>query len=210
MSKQKTTYGPLATPEGRLSWPSLAAPNTTGKYPDNKYSATILIPKTANFDALKAACLEAAKLTWPQAGITDLSKLKLPFKAGDDKPDQEGYPGTVYLTCKTKNKPIIVGPDRQDYAGPLKAGDYIRLSVTAGGFPLNVDREVGLALKAAGKFIMEGRDAEGRQQMFRPAVTFYLNSVQFLREGASLGGTTGVKAFEDAPASASDDADLFR
>ena len=213
MASENKNFGPVATPEGRLSWPSLSEPNTKGKFPDGKYGASILIPKSVSIDVLKDACFQAAKLTWPGLlnSVAGIGKLKLPFKDGDAKAEQEGYAEHVYLTCKSKSKPVIVDAARRDYLGALKGGDYVRFSVTAGAFRLNLDAEAAAAFRSAGKTVMEGVDKDQKRYLYRPAVTFYLNSVQFLREGAALGGGgSGVKAFEDAPVADHGGDDLFR
>lgn len=208
MAKQKTTVGPKATPEGRLSFAHLDAPNTGGNYPSNKYEGTLLMPNTSNFDTLKAMCLEAARLQWPDLNL-QLSDIRLPFRDGNEK-TMDGYRDTIYIKAKTKNKPLVVGPDRTDYTGPIKSGDYVRFSVTADGYKMNLQREVAEALQAAGKKIVTGRDERGQQVWWRPAVTFYLNSVQFLREGPAFGAASGVQAFEDEPAASAADDALFR
>jgi hypothetical protein len=211
MAKAKTpTVGPLATPEGRLSFPHLSAPETGGRYPSNKYVATLIIPNTANFEALKAACLQAAQAMWPDKGLTTLGQLKLPFRNGDEKAATSPFMvGTIYIKCKSTFKPPVVGPTRvnvggvnkfPDYTGPIKGGDYVRLSVTAFPYQMNLDREVGAALRAAGKTIFDGVNEQGQPCCWRPSVTFMLDGVQFLREGAALGGGgDGVKAFDDGP-----------
>lgn len=207
-SKPKTTVGPLATPEGRLSFPHLAAPETTGQYPSNKYSAIILMPKTANMETLKAACVKAAQLTWPHLNIQTLAQIKLPFRDGDEKA-LDGYKDSIYINCKTKNKPAIVGPNRQDYIGAIKGGDFIRLSVTAGAYKQQLTAEVAQALQQAGKLVQSGPNPQtGQVEHWRPAVTFYLNVVQYLREGPAFGGG-GAQVFEDEPVAASAERDLF-
>jgi hypothetical protein len=190
----------------------LNEPNTGGKYPSGKFEGTILIPKTADFAALKDAVLKVAQLNWPDLNLTSLGQIKLPFKDGDIKEGIDGYEGTLYLVCKSGYKPALVGPDRRDYVGPVKAGDFVRFSVTAGAFKLNLEREAGMALKSAGKTVVDGRDENGRPQLWRPAVTFYLNAVQWLREGPAFGGGSGgVEAFGAPEAeTATGGDDLFR
>lgn len=209
-SKPKTTVGPLATPEGRLSFPHLATPETEGQFPSNKYVGTLLIPKTANIDVLKAACVKAAQLTWPEQNIQTLGQIKLPFRDGDEKA-LDGYAGNIYIVCKTKNKPVVVGPNKEDYIGTIKGGDFVRFSVTAGAYKQQLTLEVAQALQSAGKLVVTGRNANGQQENWRPAVTFYLNAVQYLREGPAFGGGGGVNAFDDVSAGAASQAerDLF-
>ena len=199
----------VATPEGRLSFPHLGAPETTGKFPCNKYVATLLIPKTSNFDALKTACLEAAKAEWPHLNITVLGQLRLPFRDGDEKKNLLGMEGCFYIKSTSKSKPPIYGANRKEYLGPIKGGDFVRFSVVAWPFQLNLERETGEALKAAGKTVVEGVDDRGAKTWWRPAITFLLDAVQFRREGPSLGGGGGAAAFDDGTPDAVAGNDIF-
>lgn len=207
--KPRTTVGPLATPEGRLSFPHLDAPETGGQYPSNRYIATIVMPKTADFTALKEACLKTCMLTFPNIGITSLAQIRLPFRDGDEKTSLDGYAGMVYLKCKSKNKPPVFGPNREDYVGPIKGGDYVKFSVTAGAWKQQVEAEVAAALRSAGKFVVTGQDEQGRPMNWRPAATFYLNAVQWRREGAAFGGGGGNPDVFDDAENAADAAALF-
>lgn len=210
-AKPKTpTVGPLATPEGRLSFPHLTAPETTGQFPSGKFVATLLIPKTADLTAMKAAILTAAQQMWPNLNITSLGQVRTPFRDGDERKQQPGMENHYYIKCKSTFKPAIYGLDRKEYIGPIKAGDFVRLSVVAFPFKNNLDREVAMALKQAGKLIVEGVDEQGRQSYWRPAVTFMLDSVQFRREGPAFGGGGSATVFDDGDApSAAGANDIF-
>lgn len=194
------TVGPLATPEGRLSFPHLTAPETGGQFPSNKYVGTLLMPKTSDLTAMKDAVLKAAQQMWPNLNITSLGQVRTPFRDGDERKQQPGMEGCFYIKCKSAYKPAIFGPDRKEYIGPIKAGDFVRFSVVAFPFKQNLDREVATALKQAGKLIVDGVNERGEQVFWRPAVTFMLDSVQFRREGPALGGGGNAAVFDDGDA----------
>lgn len=210
MAKQKVPVpDPVATPEGRLSFPHLTAPETTGQFPSGKFVATLLIPKTADLTVLKDVIVKAAQLAWPNLNITQISQVRTPFRDGDERKQQPGMEGCFYIKCKSNYKPAIFGLDRKEYLGPIKAGDYVRFGVTAWAFKLNMDREVAQALKQAGKLVQEGVDEQGRQTFWRPAVTFLLNNVQFRREGPAFGGGASADVFDDGDAPAAGQPDIF-
>ena len=118
--------------------------------------------------------------------------------------------GQVYIRCTSKRKPTIVGPNKQDYLGLIKGGDYVRFAVTAGAYKQQLTREVAEALRAAGKLVVTGPNAQGQQENWRPAATFYLNAVQFLREGPAFGGGAGgADAFDEVAPPATPAGDLF-
>ena len=203
MAKTKSfTVGPLATPEGVLNFPHIYAPETEGQYASGKYVTTLLIPKTADLTKLKAACLEAAQGQWPELKITTLGQVKLPFRDGDEKAEQRGFAGCVYIKCKSGYQPSVLGVGKGDKGEFLpypnaKGGDTARLSVTAGAWKQNLEKETYDALKTAGKTVVDGLDDKGKKTYWRPAVTFYLNAVQIRKAGSFGGGGDASKTFDD-------------
>jgi len=179
----------LLTPTGRVSFPHLAAPDTVGQYADNKYKLSLLIPKkptdaadAARLQALKDAVIKCATDTWPDRkwakGKPSFAELMHPFKDGDQKKDLAGHEGCFVLTCKTKNKPTIVGKKTtvNGKAGfpniegeEVYGGCYARLIVTA------------MSYEQAGK----------------PGVTFLLETVQKRAEGERFGRGSNTAMLED-------------
>lgn len=197
MAKAIKTVGPIRTPEGRLSFPHLYAPEMTGRFPCRKFVTSFLIPKTSDLTALIAACVKAAQQEWPTAGITNANQIRVPFKDGDAKPGK-GADGCWVIKCKSKNKPLIVDRTAQPFAGTVKGGDFAYLSVKAFPYVLATDGETAAVLRANGKLILAGTNEEGQAISGRPAVTFFLEAVQFLREGVAFAGTgaNGTSVFE--------------
>ena len=199
MAKAKRTVGPIRTPEGRLSFPHLRAPEETGQYASGKFITSFLIPKTADIQALLAACVQCAQNEWPTAGIVGPQQIRMPFKDGEGRPETAGH---WIIKAKSTSRPTLVDGARNSYAGTVKGGDFARLAVLAFPWEQNLEIEMANALKAAGKTIMSKTDASGKVTNFRPAITFLLDSVQWLREGPALGGSgggVGVFEIESAP-----------
>lgn len=200
---QSTIVGPIRSPEGQLAFPHLMLPETTGKFPSNKFVTTFLMPATTSVAELVAACLLTAQKEWPALGITQARQIKLPLRKGADKPGWEGF---IFFKAKSKNKPPLLDARKQVWTGTPKAGDFCKLAVSAMAYKQQVDPEIVPALQAAGILISTGVDENNRPMSWRPATTFLLNGVQWLRAGQPIGGqgaVDGTAAFqEEAPPAA--------
>lgn len=205
--RKSTIVGPLRSPEGHLAFPHLLAVDTGGKFPSGKFDTILLIPRTANTEELVAACVKSAQLEWPDLGITGPLQIKLPIRKGADKPGWEEY---LFLKAKSKSKPPIVDARKAPWPGEPKGGDLVRLALSAMPYKQQIDPEIAAALQAQGKLVRTGM-IDGKNVSWRPATTFLLNGVQFLRAHPPIGGTggvDGVTAFqEEAVAATSTEAD---
>jgi hypothetical protein len=94
---------------------------------------------------------------WPKG-------LDFPFRDGDEKPELEGYPRTIYASAKSKQMPGLVGPDRQPILNEAEfyAGCYARAEITAYAYDTGNNKGVGLGLKNIQK-IGEGAKFSGRK-----------------------------------------------
>lgn len=118
MSLMKATKneatGNLLTPKCRMVYPALFEPRSM-KGSDNKprYEVTLLVPKAANIDVLKAAAQEAAKEKFG----ADVGKIKLrnPFLRTGDYPRlgeyADDYPTMIRANAKREFPPQVVRPD---------------------------------------------------------------------------------------------------
>lgn len=157
----------------RLLYVNLFVPRAGNPGDDEKYSVCLLIPKTAKktIMSIKAA-MEAAKV----AGIAKLggkvpSNLKNPLHDGDTEKDLEEspeYAGCYFMNVSAKQKPTVVGTER-DIDGKLipitdpmevYSGCYARVSINFAAYNWNGSKGIGA----------------------------YLNNVQKLADGESLGG----------------------
>jgi hypothetical protein len=159
----------IVTPPGRLSFPHLINPDTKGQYADDKWKATLIIPKKSDFAKMKAAVLKCAKETWGRDFT--LGELMHPFNNGDLKAEKlPDYAGCITVTAKTTKRPMIVGPDRNAIpAEDAYAGCNARLIVTAFSY----------------------------EQKGKPGVTLLLSVVQFLGDNTPFGKGQDLGVLDD-------------
>lgn len=178
----------VLTPEFRVSFPNVFQARAAMEGQDPKFGLTMLFPKNANLNELKAAVKEAVvnkwgadPAKWPVDKLTGKSRLRLPFRAGEEK-DYAGYgPDIIFASATSKIKPGLVGPDVKPIIDPSEfyAGCYARATVTA--FAYDVKGNVGIALG--------------------------LRNVQKVRDGEPLGGKNSPENDFDAIAVPSDERD---
>ena len=150
------------------------------------YSVELLIPKT---DVDGITKIKAAMKSALEKKFGDLSKvkgLKNPLKDGDGNkqdgsPHGPEYHGHFYLRCKSTEKPGVIDIKGKEIINPTDfvSGDYCRASIMASAYDSNM--------------------AKG--------VTFYLNNLQKVADGESLGGTK-TSAAEDFGVQGSANADF--
>lgn len=178
----------IITGPHRLTFLHLTAPNSGGQYRTNKYEATVLIAKD-NAEAVKIlrdAAMKAAREIWPGIEMKDVS---IGVRDGDEKAHLEGYPGHWFINPRSKNAVPTYGPAREVIgAADIRAGDWCRVCLTAGAYRKNLDPELARDLAAAGRKVFKEAGEGGKVSYYRPAVTFYLNAVQYVRRGEPFGG----------------------
>lgn len=154
----------------RLSFVHIFEPHAVEDGQDEKYSVSIIIPKTdkATLTAIRAA-IEAAK----ELGKTKKwggkipAKLKLPLRDGDeDRPEDEAYANSYFINCSSAQKPGVVDKFCQPIldAEQVYSGCYGRVAINF--YPFDTSGSKGVA---AG-----------------------LNNVQKLKDGDSLTGRTSA------------------
>lgn len=131
----------VITPKCILSYPVFDTPKPDDNGGGPWYSCTLVfVPdadgKLPDLGPLQAAVIEAAKQQFPGADVVQMFKdeeLKSPFRKDAKK---KGYPeGSRFFSCKTKNKPGVVGlaPGADGkpapYTGELYPGLEVRASV---------------------------------------------------------------------------------
>jgi len=177
----------VRTARGRLSYPYLFAPNK-----DDKFSVSLLFPKTADLTALEEAIELAAKEFFGPDYAKKYPKLKKPILKTAESPaigvDPEEFPFFIRTNTRAtsgKPGPQIVDHDLAPVTDPLEvyAGRWAILSITVKGY-----------------------DVDGNR-----GVTCYLSNVQVLEHGERLGGggIPAAQEFEAVPISESAD-NLFR
>jgi hypothetical protein len=174
MANQNANATKVITGKVRLSYANLFVPRAGKPGDEEKYSVCLLIPKSdkKTLMLIKAA-IEAAKV----AGVAKLggkvpSNLKTPIHDGDvdkDLDESPEYAGCYFMNVSAKQKPAVVGTER-DIEGKLipitdptevYSGCYARVSVNLAAY---------------------NHPAGGK------GIGAYLNNVQKMADGESLGG----------------------
>lgn len=148
----------------RFSYASLTQPRADKDGLNPKYSTAILIPKKdkqtlARIQKAIDAAIQIGKEKKWGGKIPPAAKLSLPLHDGDDeKPDDENYAGQMYLNCSSKQKPGIVGPDRQPILSEeeIYSGMYGHVSLNFFPYDSNGNKGVGVGLNN----VMKVKDGE--------------------------------------------------
>lgn len=163
----------LVTPKGRLLYPHLAAPNTGGTYPSNKYEVTLIFSQyeEAGHKKLMDAALECAQQVIPDIKLADID---IALRDGDDKKNSIHHGHYVIRAKSNREVPCFDGMRAAIDASTVGHGSFGRLSLTAGFYKKAVDKATAEVYKKAGQYLFI--DDEGGAHL--PGVTFYLNRVQ--------------------------------
>lgn len=160
-TNHKRVYSPsLATPPGRLLFPCIAAPDAVGQYADNKYKATLVLPKN---DAAEQFILQVQSFATKHLPCAP-DEFIMPIRDGAlrSRPDPDHW----YVAAKSKLRPKTVDANLQPIDPALfRAGAIVRLAVVASPFTL------------AQSLMERGRPT--RRELH--GVTLYLQAVQLIR-----------------------------
>lgn len=178
----------IKTPPGLLLFAYLFAPDSGRQFSDGKYKLTWAVPKDTDISELAAAVKEC----WEQKykGICSWEEFKKPFRDGDKKAGKiPGLKGMLYITCKTKDMPIVC-----DRSSPPKAvgkddiwpGCKVRLALTCHTY---VSTDTVRERKP------DGTVEEVTETTY--GATFKLEMVQKWVEGDRIGGGRDVSVFDD-------------
>ena len=149
---QSKTTDKVVTGEFRVSFPSVFKATAVNPGDAEKYSITMLIPKSdkktiADITALLTRTLTAKwgadKNKWPK-------NMKKVIRDGDEEyPERDGYPGHYFIAARNKSKPRVVDTQNQDILdeNDFYAGCYARASLTAFCYDKGVNKGVALSLQ---------------------------------------------------------------
>lgn len=183
----------IVTPVGRVSFPHLAEPERKGPgkpYADDKYKASLLLPKAGtDFSLLRAKALECAQLAFG-AGIKSLNDFAHPFRDGSNRTNKEGevlpgYEGCLYITCKSKDRPLVIGRAKENIdPKEVYGGCKARFLVTAMSYTSTEN--------------VRQADGTVKKEIIR-GVTFLLDAVQKIGDDTAFGSgkTKSVAAIPD-------------
>lgn len=166
MSNTKVTTG-----EVRFSFPHVFQPHANNPGQEEKYSVTILIPKT---DTTTINAIQAAMQAAAQEGVSTKfngqmpAMLKNPMHDGDGtrpngEPFGEECKGHMVMTASSKQRPEVVDANCQAILNPAEvyAGCYGRVSLNFFPYNTNGNRGVGCGLNNVQK-TREGDPLTGR------------------------------------------------
>jgi hypothetical protein len=170
-----------------MSYPHLFEPNTKGEYPSNKFELTLLIPKTANIEPLRAAVQAVIRDAFPGRNLTPEQLAFPPIRDGDAEQKGGEYAGHWFLKAKSSRAPALIGADTSALSGASAT------AAVYGGALCHVKLKPFSYVQAG-----------------RPGVTWSLEAVQCLPGGERFGGgggnpAEGFEAFEDSMSSSSED-----
>lgn len=138
--------GNIITPKAKLSFPQLFTAKKAPGAEKEKFSLSLLIPKTSDISLLKKAAEEAAREKW---GDKLPSKLKSPFLKAEDY-EYEGYDDSVVLVRATGlQKPGLVNAAGENVSeeSEVYPGRWCVASLRAFAYDTNGNRGVAFGLQ---------------------------------------------------------------
>lgn len=152
----------------RLAFPQLFTPKAVKAGDTPSFSALFLIePTDPQVAEIKKAMAAAAKTKWGEKAAEVIKSLtagdRLCLHNGDAKSDYQGFPGMLFVSSRTKTKPLVLDADKSildERAGRPYSGCYVVASLDI----FAQDNEFGKRINAG------------------------LRGVQFLRDGDAFAG----------------------
>jgi hypothetical protein len=162
----------------RVAFPVLFNPKSVNGEGDPAFSASFILDPVANKADLKVldeAIVKAAEEKWGPKAATILAGLrksgKVCLRDGDEKPEYDGYPGNMFVSARSKSRPLVIDRDKT----PL---------VEADGRPYG------------GAFVNAVLDLWAQDNDYGKRVNATLSGVQFVRDGDAFGGGRPASADE--------------
>lgn len=133
----------------RLSYVHVYAPHAANEGADEKYSVSVIIPKS---DKATISKINAAIKAATEKGKTDKwggkvpANLKLPIRDGDeDRGEDEAYADSYFINCTSNNQPGMVDLQCNELIEPdaIYSGVYARVSINF--YPFNKSGNKGIA-----------------------------------------------------------------
>ena len=156
----------LVTGKVRLSYAHVWEPAAINDSADEKYSVSLIIPKTDTdtINKIKAAIEQAKEEGKAKFGGKIPANLKLPLRDGDiERPDDEAYKNSYFINANSKDKPQIVDRNVQPILdqSEVYSGCYARVSISIYAFNKGVNKGIGCGLGNIQK-VADGEPLGGR------------------------------------------------
>lgn len=146
--------GNVMTPEFRVSFPTLFAPQLNDLNGKMEYSVVALFPKGADLSALKAAAQAAVVEKWGADKAKWPTALKTPFRDQAERAKDGVLPGgheagAIFMTLKSTQKPGVVDEQVNDVidTSMIYAGCWGRATVRAYAYDQKGNRGVAFGLQ---------------------------------------------------------------
>ena len=157
----------ITTGKVRLSFANLFTPKAALGSDVEKYSVSIVIPKSDKQTLAKIkSAIEAAKEDGKSSKWhgTIPKNIKLPLRDGDeDRPDDVNYANSYFINASNKQKPSVVDRNLNPILDPdeVYSGCYARVNITFYAFDVNGNRGVAASLGPVQK-VADGEPLTGR------------------------------------------------
>lgn len=168
MTENKMTETKVITGKVRLSYVHIFTPSKVGEQGDEKYSVSIIIPKSDKVTLKKIkTAIEAAKEAGKASkfGGKIPANLKTPLRDGDeDRPEDEAYEDSYFINATSSTKPGIVDKDLNPIMDQeeVYSGCYGRVSINFYAFNSNGNKGIAAGLNNVQK-LKDGEPLGGRQ-----------------------------------------------
>jgi hypothetical protein len=121
----------------RLAFPALFEAKTVNGEGEPAFSASLLIdPKDPQVKTINSAIDAVAKEKWGPKATAILTAMRAADKTclhnGDLKADYAGFEGQLYVSARSKSRPLVIGADKAPLAaadGKPYAGCYVHASI---------------------------------------------------------------------------------
>ncbi len=164
----------VTTGKVRLSYASVWHPTAVEEGGEKQYSSALLISKddTLTLGRIQKAVDHLTAEAKKKYGGKLPPKFKLPLRDGDDeKPDDDNYGGMMFLNAKSKNRPGIVGLEK-DTKGDYKpitdedevySGCFARVSLNLYLYDTKGNKGIGVGLNNIQK-VKDGDPLAGKSR----------------------------------------------
>lgn len=132
----------------------------------SKFQITLVWPESTDLSKLKLAAQAAARKKWGQHIPPN---LKNPFRRGNVERVKDGvvdpiFKDKVFITARSKDKPVVVGPNKQVIVNEMDfySGCMCKVALTAFAYEREGSKGVAFALGPVQK-ISDGQRLSGRR-----------------------------------------------
>lgn len=147
----------------RLAFPALFEAKTVNGEGEPAFSAVFLIdPADPQVKAINAAIDQVAKEKFGAKADSVLKQMRAGDKVclhnGDSKADYAGFPGNLFVSARSKTRPLIIDADKSALVasdGRPYAGCYVNASIELWGQDNNYGKRVNASLRGV-QFLKDG------------------------------------------------------